>query len=111
MVKYLEIGKIVNTFGIRGQVKVMPFTDDIKRFDKLKANAPKKEENKKIHNGIHCNGCGMNPIVGNRFKCSICDNFDFCEKCENLNKDKHLHPFIKIYSPQVAPIEIKCELK
>ena len=53
----------------------------------------------------------MNPIVGNRFKCSICDNFDFCEKCENLNKDKHLHPFIKIYSPQVAPIEIKCELK
>ena len=82
-----------------------------KKVDKLKANAPKKEEDKKIHTGIHCNGCGMNPIVGNRFKCSICDNFDFCEKCENLNKDKHLHPFIKIYSPQVAPIVIKCELK
>ena len=37
MVKYLEVGKIVNTFGIRGQVKVVPFTDDIKRFDKLKS--------------------------------------------------------------------------
>lgn len=36
MVKYLEIGQIVNTFGIKGQVKVIPFTDDIKRFDKLK---------------------------------------------------------------------------
>ena len=36
MVEYLEVGKIVNTFGIRGQVKVVPFTDDVKRFDKLK---------------------------------------------------------------------------
>ena len=36
MQKYLEVGQIVNTFGIKGQVKVMPFTDDIKKFDKLK---------------------------------------------------------------------------
>ena len=36
MVKYFEIGQIVNTFGIKGQVKVMPYTDDIKRFDELK---------------------------------------------------------------------------
>ena len=78
---------------------------------RLKAGNPKKEENKKIHNGIHCNGCGMNPIVGNRFKCAICENFDYCEKCENMMKDKHLHPFVKIYSPDIAPIEVKCELK
>lgn len=36
MEKYLEVGQIVNTFGIKGQVKVTPFTDDIKRFDELK---------------------------------------------------------------------------
>ena len=36
MTKYLEIGQIVNTFGIKGMVKVKPFTDDIKRFDRLK---------------------------------------------------------------------------
>ena len=36
MEKYLEIGQIVNTFGIKGQVKVNPFTDDIKKFEKLK---------------------------------------------------------------------------
>ena len=34
--QYLEIGQIVNTFGIKGQVKVVPFTDDITRFDELK---------------------------------------------------------------------------
>lgn len=32
----LEIGQIVNTFGIKGMVKVVPFTDDIRRFDNLK---------------------------------------------------------------------------
>lgn len=31
----LEIGQIVNTFGIKGMIKVKPFTDDIKRFDDL----------------------------------------------------------------------------
>lgn len=36
MTKYLEIGQIVNTFGIKGMVKVNPFTDNIRRFDKLK---------------------------------------------------------------------------
>ncbi len=36
MTKYLEIGQVVNTFGIKGMIKVKPFTDDIKRFDKLK---------------------------------------------------------------------------
>lgn len=31
------IGKIVNTHGIRGELKIVPFTDDIKRFDLLKS--------------------------------------------------------------------------
>ena len=35
MQKRLEIGQIVNTFGIKGEVKVVPFTDDINRFDDL----------------------------------------------------------------------------
>lgn len=36
MTKYLEIGQIVNTFGIKGMVKIKPFTEDINRFDRLK---------------------------------------------------------------------------
>ncbi|MBO6232665.1 MAG: ribosome maturation factor RimM [Clostridia bacterium] len=34
--QYLEVGQIVNTFGIKGQVKVVPFTDDVERFEELK---------------------------------------------------------------------------
>ena len=37
MQEYFEIGQIVNTYGIKGFVKVVPFTDDIKRFEKLKS--------------------------------------------------------------------------
>lgn len=36
MQEYLEIGQIVNTFGVKGFLKVKPFTDDIKRFEELK---------------------------------------------------------------------------
>ncbi len=36
MQDFFEIGQIVNTFGIKGMVKVVPYTDDINRFDNLK---------------------------------------------------------------------------
>lgn len=35
--KYFEIGQIVNTFGIKGMVKVNPFTDDISQFKKIES--------------------------------------------------------------------------
>ena len=35
MNNYLAVGKIVNTHGIRGEIKVMPMTSDVSRFDYL----------------------------------------------------------------------------
>ena len=35
MRKYLRIGKIISLHGIKGEVKIFPTTDDIKRFDNL----------------------------------------------------------------------------
>ena len=35
--EYFEIGQIVNTFGIKGFVKVNPFTDDMQRFEELQS--------------------------------------------------------------------------
>ncbi len=48
MEKYLEIGQIVNTFGIKGQVKIVPFTDDITRFDELKEIYVEKKNELKL---------------------------------------------------------------
>ncbi len=36
MQEYFEIGQIVNTSGLKGVVKVNPFTDDISKFEDLK---------------------------------------------------------------------------
>lgn len=47
MQEFLEIGQIVNTFGIKGMVKIKPFTDDINKFDKFKKIYIKKENTKK----------------------------------------------------------------
>ena len=49
MQEYFEVGQIVNTFGIKGQLKVKPFTDDINRFEELKTvYICKKNEMKKV---------------------------------------------------------------
>lgn len=37
MQEYFEIGQIVNTHGVKGVVKINPFTDDIERFEELKS--------------------------------------------------------------------------
>ncbi len=37
MEQLMEIGQIVNTYGIKGFVKVMPFTDNINRFEDLES--------------------------------------------------------------------------
>ena len=49
-----------------------------------------------IHSKVMCDGCGMLPITGWRYKCSICDNYDLCENCEERIGRKHDHPFIKL---------------
>lgn len=44
MNKYLELGQIVNTRGLRGEVKVNSFTDDNTKFEKMKSIFVKKKE-------------------------------------------------------------------
>ena len=49
MQKRLEIGQIVNTFGIKGELKVTPFTDDINRIDDLKKVYVKTRKDEKLY--------------------------------------------------------------
>ena len=49
MNKYLELGQIVNVKGLKGEVKVMPFTDDITRFDNLEKVYVKTKKEEKLY--------------------------------------------------------------
>jgi len=72
----------------------------------------KKEEKKNvIHANYICDGCDADPIVGIRYKCAICPDFDYCEKCEKTMGLSHGHPLLKIRNPKDAPLYFKCELK
>ncbi|EER13520.1 hypothetical protein Pmar_PMAR000107 [Perkinsus marinus ATCC 50983] len=45
------------------------------RFD-----VPPTPKQQVTHYGVECDGCGVNPIVGPRFKCQVCD-YDLCGEC------------------------------
>jgi len=40
------------------------------------------------HHGVRCDGCNAFPIVGVRYKCSVCPDYDLCSTCEA----KQVHP-------------------
>ena len=48
---------------------------------------------KTIHNGIQCNYCKKNPIVGYRYKCIECPDYNLCQICEKVVE--HEHNFIR----------------
>merc|ERR1711963_593223 len=51
-----------------------------------------------VHYGVTCDGCECKPIVGNRYKCVVCDDYDLCEACHAA--DKHPgHNMMKITEP------------
>lgn len=50
-------------------------------------SSPEKEaSNFIIHDGVQCDACEAHPIVGFRYKCVQCPNFDLCQGCEALHK-------------------------
>lgn len=59
------------------------------------------EQDSVQHTNVACDGCDVNPIVGVRYKCSVCKNFDYCSVCEE--RLGHDHPFLKIRKAGGAP--------
>jgi len=63
---------------------------------------PEESEEMAVHEGIICDGCKKDRVVGTRYKCTDCDDFDFCEEChtkwQNGNSGLHStsHSFVAI---------------
>ena len=63
--------------------------------------------NKVMHFGVKCDQCGKYPIIGCRYKCSVCPNFDYCEECEKKYSHIHNHAFFKISNPSMKDLIFK----
>jgi hypothetical protein len=75
-----------------------------------KNNKKKVGLKKVIHSGVICKGC-KGPVIGIRYKCVVCKDFDYCEECEEKINAGHGHPLLKINTPDMYPIAIRCVLK
>jgi len=51
-----------------------------------------------IHIGVRCDICNAKPIIGVRYKCMTCLNFDMCEFCRRGNHPTE-HPLISLQTP------------
>ncbi|OMJ82411.1 hypothetical protein SteCoe_16885 [Stentor coeruleus] len=50
-----------------------------------------------VHQNIICDECNVGPIIGIRYKCTVCHDFDLCQSCEDTSN--HMHPLVKIRVP------------
>jgi len=107
----LALSRIINENMENAKAEILNKT--IQQTSKIFSDFKNKSviNNNSIHIGIKCSGCYASPIRGNRYKCTVCNNFDFCEECENNLGESHKHPLLKIRSPESAPMEIKCTLE
>ena len=104
-----EINSIVES-AIESQKAALIKQITSKTISALEKNIPKSPESDVAHTNYNCDGCGMKPIKGVRYHCTVCNDFDFCSKCEETFAEEHYHPFLKIRKPENNIIDIKCEI-
>merc|ERR550519_582856 len=52
----------------------------------------------KKHQKVCCDACGLEPLVGFRYKCVTCDDYDLCGNCESAGIHSQ-HNMVRIASP------------
>ncbi len=77
-------------------------------------NSVQIESKGKQHVGVGCDGCQQAPIVGKRWKCRVCSNYDLCSEC--LGRAVHAevkHDFREVSTKEdmeVAATKLKGQL-
>ncbi|XP_062443447.1 sequestosome-1 isoform X2 [Rhea pennata] len=56
-----------------------------------------------VHPNVICDGC-EGPVVGARFKCTVCPDYDLCSTCESKGTHKE-HNMVMFQSPLLNPFE------
>ena len=79
-------------------------------YKKKNVEEEEKNNDRIIHKGIFCNKCGQENIVGVRYKCAQCSNFNLCEICENSYNHDIKHIMVKIRYPYKNESELQSRI-
>src|SRR3989338_1605008 len=52
-----------------------------------------------VHADTKCDHCGIFPIIGARYRCLSCDDYDLCAKCFAIAKHYPSHHFVRFLLP------------
>ncbi len=98
--KQALINDIYNTVSQNEEYEILNLNNINKNNSKniLMSNIKRKEE-ESVHIGISCNNCNCENIIGPRYKCTVCPNYNLCSKCEEISNHDINHIFVKIKKP------------
>ncbi|KAJ2089914.1 hypothetical protein IW138_003044 [Coemansia sp. RSA 986] len=77
-------------------------TDSVERVERGTGTSEEPAAPKPVHVSVCCDACNK-LIVGVRFKCGNCLDYDLCEKCEADSEHNSDHLLIKIRTPRTTP--------
>ncbi|KAF8589545.1 cysteine proteinase [Ramaria rubella] len=55
-----------------------------------------------IHEGIICDGCRTDPVIGVRWKCLKCNDYDLCDACHSSGAHPLDHQMLRVETPADA---------
>eukprot|EP00463_Aulacantha_scolymantha_P003382 TRINITY_DN4240_c0_g1_i1.p1 TRINITY_DN4240_c0_g1~~TRINITY_DN4240_c0_g1_i1.p1 ORF type:complete len:249 (-),score=32.24 TRINITY_DN4240_c0_g1_i1:152-898(-) len=85
----------------------MPFSCQFDRetnTDASQSQSQSQSNEQTVHINVSCDGCNMFPVIGTRFKCTVCPDYDLCSECESSDVPVHPedHPMLQYKKPKTG---------
>ena len=87
----------VKLFNKKYEEKIFEIESNIKKNSELKSAYQSIKLD--VHRNIKCDNCNQKPIIGIRYKCLDCPDYNLCNNCLLLNDEQSFHEhdsFVKI---------------